>query len=161
MLKAPHEEIAGRIETLLEDNDRLRKQVQALERRLAREAAQTVDATEIAGTAVIVQRLDAPSADALREAGDGLKARYRSAVILLAAPIEGKPAFLAMATPDVAKRCSAGEIVKAVAAVAGGGGGGRPEVAQGGGTDVSKIEAALAAGQKLIEEKLQAPALSD
>jgi alanyl-tRNA synthetase len=78
--------------------------------------------------------------------------------MLLAAAIDGKPAFLAMATPDVARRVPAGEVVKAVAAVAGGGGGGRPEVAQGGGTDVSKIDAALAAGRKLIEEKLRASA---
>jgi alanyl-tRNA synthetase len=156
ILKTPHEEIGARIETLLEENDRLRKQVQALERRLAREASQNVAAGEVNGTAVVSQRVEALSANALREVGDGLKARYQSAVLLLAAAIDGKPTFLAMATPDVAKRCPAGDIVRVVAAVAGGGGGGRPEVAQGGGTDVSKIDAALAAGQKLIEEKLQA-----
>ncbi|MPZ50039.1 MAG: alanine--tRNA ligase [Dehalococcoidia bacterium] len=157
MLKAPPGELGSRIEALQEENDRLRKQLQAAERRAARDASQAVDATMIGETAVIVHRIDASSGDAMREAGDALKSRYQSAVLLLAAAIDGKPAFLAMVTPDVARKVSAGEIVKLAAGVAGGGGGGRPEVAQGGGTDVSKIEAALAAGRKLIEEKLQAP----
>jgi len=97
-----------------------------------------------------------PSADFLKETGDGLKTQLGSAVILLAGKVDGKPAFLAMSTPDVAKRIPAGDIVRVAAKEAGGGGGGRPEIAQGGGTDVGKIDAALAAARKLIEEKLGA-----
>jgi alanyl-tRNA synthetase len=59
-----------------------------------------------------------------------------------------------MATPDVAGRVSAGDIVRVAAKEAGGGGGGRPQLAQGGGTDPSKLDDALTAGRKLIEEKL-------
>ena len=62
------------------------------------------------------------------------------AVILLAAVVDDKPAFLAMAGPEVAKRCPAGDVVRAAAEAAGGGGGGRPEIAQGGGTNVTKID---------------------
>jgi alanyl-tRNA synthetase len=54
----------------------------------------------------------------------------------------------------VAQKCPAGDVVRAAAQAAGGNGGGRPESAQGGGTDPSKLEAALAAARQLIEERL-------
>jgi alanyl-tRNA synthetase len=154
LLRAPPGELGARISFLQEENERLRRQLQAAERRAAREAAQTVEAINIGDTAVIVQKVEAGSSDALREVGDGLKSRYPSAVIFLASVIDGKPAFLAMATPDVAPRVPAGDIVRVAAREAGGGGGGRPELAQGGGNDPSKLDAALEAGRKLIEEKL-------
>jgi alanyl-tRNA synthetase len=91
----------------------------------------------------------------MRDLGDGLKAKLGSAVILLGADIEGRPAFLAMSTPDVTRRVPAGDIVRAASQAAGGGGGGRPELAQGGGSDVSKIDAALQAGRELAEQKLR------
>jgi alanyl-tRNA synthetase len=72
--------------------------------------------------------------------------------------VDGKPAFLAMATPDAATRAPAGDIVRVAAKEAGGGGGGRPELAQGGGSDPARIDAALAAGRRLIEERLKAGA---
>jgi alanyl-tRNA synthetase len=59
-----------------------------------------------------------------------------------------------MVTNDLLQRLRADEVVRAAAKVAGGGGGGRPEMAQGAGKDASKIDAALEAGRKLIEEKL-------
>jgi alanyl-tRNA synthetase len=77
-----------------------------------------------------------------------------NAAILLGAVIDGKPTFLAMSTPDVASRVPAGESRAAAREAGGSGSGGRPELAQGGGTDASKLDAALAAGRKLIEEKL-------
>jgi alanyl-tRNA synthetase len=59
-----------------------------------------------------------------------------------------------MSTPDFATKCPAGDVVRAAAQAAGGNGGGRPESAQGGGTDPSKLDAALAVARKLIEERL-------
>ncbi len=165
-LRAPPAEVESRLTALREENERLRRQLQAAERRLAQAAVEAqagagrgdgAAAAERRGeTAVIVRRLDTASNDALRAAGDALKSRHQSAVILVGGEVEGKPSFVAMATADVAKRCPAGEVVRAAAQATGGGGGGRPEVAQGGGTDVSKIDAALAAGRRLIAEKLSA-----
>ncbi|HLG12163.1 MAG TPA: alanine--tRNA ligase, partial [Dehalococcoidia bacterium] len=155
-LMAPPAEIEAKVAALREENARLHRQLQTLERRAAREASQTIAATQIGETSVVVERVEAATADALREVGDGLKATHKSAIILLGAVIDDKPAFVAMSTPDVAKRCPAGEVVRAAAQAAGGNGGGRPESAQGGGTDPSKLDAALAAARKLIEEKLTA-----
>jgi alanyl-tRNA synthetase len=156
-LMAPTSEIEGRIAALRDENDRLRKQLQAMERRLARGEAEEVaaSATKIGGVSVVVSNVpDAPSPDALRDMGDGLRQKLGDSVVLLGSVIDGKPLFLAMATPDASKRVPAGDIVRAAAKEAGGGGGGRPELAQGGGTDPSKLDAGLAAGRRVIEEKL-------
>jgi alanyl-tRNA synthetase len=157
-LRAPIAEIETRVTALQSRIEELEKQLEAAERRLARDEAASIadSAVQIGDTSVLVARLDsAPNADFLRDLGDGLKQRLGNAVLLLAAVIDGKPSFLAMATPEASKRVSAGDIVRVAAKEAGGGGGGRPELAQGGGTDPSKLDAALAAGTKLIEEKLQ------
>jgi alanyl-tRNA synthetase len=158
MLRAQPGEIGARIEALQEEADTLRRKLQALERAAARdEAADLItQARSIDGVSVLAARVAADNTDYLRELGDGLKSKLGSAVILLGADIAGRPAFVAMSTPDVAKRVPAGEIVRAASQASGGGGGGRPELAQGGGTDLSKLDDAIAAGAKLAEERLRA-----
>ncbi len=156
-LLVPPAEIESRVATLKQEIEELQRSVRNLERRLARGDADSLlaSAQKVGDVNVLVARAgEAPNADFLRELGDGLKAKLGEAVLLLAATVEGKPSFLAMATPGVAKRCPAGDVVRTAAREAGGGGGGRPELAQGGGTDTGKIDAALAAAKKLIEEKL-------
>lgn len=70
---------------------------------------------------------------------------------MLGAVIGEKPAFVAVVTPDLVKKgYKAGDIVKAVAAVAGGSGGGRPDMAQAGGKDAGKLEEALQAVEKAV-----------
>ncbi|GAF69538.1 unnamed protein product, partial [marine sediment metagenome] len=69
--------------------------------------------------------------------------------------LNGRPAFMAMVTPDLVKRgLHAGHILKRVASAAGGGGGGRPEMAQGGGTDAKKLDEALGLVEPLVKESL-------
>jgi alanyl-tRNA synthetase len=119
-------------------------------------AAGATGATVAEKDNVVVERVaEAPNIDFLKTMGDSYKQRYKSAAILLGAVIDGKPAFVAMSTPDVATRVPAGDVVRAAAREAGGNGGGRPEIAQGGGVDASKLEAGLAAARKLIEERLK------
>ena len=166
-LRVPATELETRVVAMQGRVEALEKQLQAAARRLARQAAEAVlggeetetasaipAATKVGAVSVVAQHVEALNAEFLRDLGDGLKQRLGSAVMLLGAVIDDKPSFLAMATPDVAKRCPAGDIVRVASQVAGGGGGGQPELAQGGGTDPSKLDAALAAGRKLIEEKL-------
>ncbi len=157
VLQAPATEIETRVTELKEQVDDLQKVMRGMERRIARGEADSLfaSAKKIGEFNVIVARVsDASNADFLRDLGDGLKSRLGEAVILLGAKVEGKPAFLAMATPVAAKLCGAGDIVRVTAREAGGGGGGRPELAQGGGSDASKIDSALEAGRRLIETKL-------
>jgi alanyl-tRNA synthetase len=164
-LRVAHDAVEERVDAVLTETERLRRQVQQLERQIARQSASgSVSAgteagaeavPEIGGVPAVVRAVpEASSADFLRDVGDALKQRHKTAVILLGAVIDERPVFVAMSTPDVAKKCPAGDVVRAAAQAAGGNGGGRPESAQGGGTDASKLEAALAAARKLIEERL-------
>jgi alanyl-tRNA synthetase len=89
---------------------------------------------------------------ALREMGDLLRERLKSGIIVLVAVCAEKPNFVAMVTPDlVARGYNAGNIIREAAKVTGGGGGGKPDIAQAGGKDVSKIPEALAAARKMVD----------
>jgi len=82
--------------------------------------------------------------DALRNACENLRSRIGTGVVVLASSHGGKVGFVAMASKDaVARGIHCGNIVKEAAKAAGGGGGGRPDMAQAGGKDVSKIDEAL------------------
>ena len=96
-------------------------------------------------------------ADQLRAVADRIRQRLSPVVLVLAASIDGKPQFLAAASPELVDRgVHAGNIVREVAKVAGGGGGGRPDMAQAGARDASRIEDALAEGSRLVKAALQA-----
>ena len=89
--------------------------------------------------------------NALRNAGDNLKQKIDCGVIVLASSAEGKVNIVAMATADAVKcGAHAGNIIREVAKTCGGGGGGKPDSAQAGGKDASKIEEALAKVKELI-----------
>jgi alanyl-tRNA synthetase len=84
-------------------------------------------------------------AGALREMADQLRDKLAPAVILLGSPSkDGKKALLVCSvSKGLTKRFRAGDIVKAAASIVGGNGGGRPDFAQAGGPDASKIEDAV------------------
>ena len=92
----------------------------------------------------------------MREMGDLLRDRLGSAVIVLGAVMDDRPSFMAMSTKDLTARVHAGNLIKQVAAVAGGGGGGRPEMAQAGGKDASKLDEALETARRIARESLAA-----
>ena len=100
---------------------------------------------------IVAARISASDTELLRETGDFLRDKLGSAVIVLGAIMEGNPRFLAMVTPDLVKQgLHAGKIIKQVAQVTGGSGGGKPEMAQAGGKDASRIDQALKAVPGLI-----------
>jgi alanyl-tRNA synthetase len=91
----------------------------------------------------------------MREMGDLLREKLGASVIVLGAVIGERPSFLAMVSKELTSKVKAGDLIKQVAAVAGGGGGGRPDMAQAGGKDASKLDDALAIGKKLASAALQ------
>jgi alanyl-tRNA synthetase len=88
---------------------------------------------------------------------DDIKSRARSGVALLAATAGGKVTFICQVTSDLANRLHAGKIVREAAQITGGSGGGKPERAQAGGRDPSKLDEALAATRTMIGEALGRP----
>lgn len=157
-LNATPSDLERRIEALLAELEAERRRVQQLEREAGRGEADALlqAAEEIGGVRVVVARVQAANAEAMREMGDVLRERLGSAAIVLGAVIDGRPMFVAMATKDVSARVHAGNVIKQVAAVAGGGGGGRPEMAQAGGKDASKVDAALEEARRILRAALNA-----
>ncbi len=140
-------EVPARLAALQSELDDARRQLAAVERQAgAGSAERLVDlAQEVDGVRLVVGRVDAASTDALRQIGDAVRQRLGSGVIVLGAVAKEKPVFVAMVSEDlVASGLHAGKLIKDVAAVAGGGGGGRPEIAQAGGRDAARLDAALA-----------------
>ena len=86
---------------------------------------------------------------------DKLKDKLKSAAIVLAAVEGGKVTLIAGVTADLTSKLKAGELVNHVALQVGGKGGGRPDMAQAGGTDPSKLPQALASVQAWVSEKVK------
>lgn len=112
-------------------------------------------APKAGGAAVVCGVIAGAPVEQLRAAADSLRSRAGSAAVLLASDEGGKVTLLAAMTPDVvAKGVKAGELIKEIAPVVGGKGGGRPDMAQGGGPDVSKIGDAVNAARERLTGKL-------
>ncbi|HEV8533306.1 MAG TPA: alanine--tRNA ligase [Methylomirabilota bacterium] len=146
LLKIPPLELPRRLQKLLDEQKQLEKQLQQLEARLAKGRAQELAASArvIAGVPVLAARLDGLDAEGLRSVVDTLRERMSSGVILLGSATDGKVTLVASVSKDLTKRFPAGKLVQEVAPIVGGKGGGRPDLAQGGGTDASKLDQALA-----------------
>ena len=148
MLKAPPEQVPERVAALQAELTDARRRLADAERQAGAASAGDLagNAVQIAGVTVAAGRIDVESAAALRQAGDALRKRMGSGVIVLATVTNGRPQFLSMITQDLIDQgLHAGALVKEVARIAGGGGGGRPDMAQAGGKDASKVDDALAA----------------
>jgi len=155
---APRGAIMAKIDSLVSEQEALRKRVEKLERSLASAPATSrlMDgATSVDGVQVLATEVDAPSMDALRYVSDNLRKELTSGVAVLAAKVDGRPQFVAIISKDLMERgLHAGNLLKRVATVAGGGGGGRPDMAQGGGKDIAKIGEALGIVPDAVREML-------
>lgn len=147
------DKIRGLKGTLTEE----RKKTESIERKLSRDEVGDLlkQVSSVEGVNYIAARVQSKSIAALRDMGDALKDRMESGVIVLGTVYEDKPGFIAMVTRDlVEKGLHAGKIIKEVAGLTGGGGGGKPDMAQAGGKDKSKIDNALGLVEKLIRDSI-------
>ena len=132
--------------------------VKALEAKMAAAAAAKAEdlAKEIKGVKVLVQKVAVGDVAALRTLGDQLRDKTGGVVVLASVFENGKIGILAMASKElVGKGIHCGQIVKEVATLCGGGGGGRPDMAQAGGKDPEKLDAALNAAWSVIEGQIR------
>jgi len=111
-------------------------------------------AVEVKGVKVLAEALDGADARTLRETLDKLKDKLKSAAIVLGSSEGGKVSLIAGVTPDLTAKLKAGELVNFVAQQVGGKGGGRPDMAQAGGNDASKLAGALQSVKGWVEQRL-------
>ena len=155
-LAAAVDDIEDRVQRLLDERDELQRENEALQRRLSLQSADGLldSAQDVEGVAVLTARAPVSNADSLREMGDYLRDKLGSGVVVLGSVINDRPMLVAMVTTDLieAKGLNAAEIARGAAMAVGGGGGGRAEVAQAGGRDAGKLDAALALVPGLVRE---------
>jgi len=123
----------------------LEKEVTRLRQKLASGAGGdlTSSAVDVSGLKVLATVVDGADAGTLRDALDQCKSKLGSAVILLAAVEDEKIALVSGVTKDLTDRIKAGDVMREVAGRLGGKGGGRPDMAQGGGSDVAGLPEVL------------------
>ncbi len=156
LLKATPENLMKKLETMLAEQKELHKTVEQLKAKMAGAAAGDVLAgkVDVNGVSVICAKVEGDG-NSLKTLGDELKNKLPQSVIVLASVTGDKVNLVAMATEDAVKQgAHAGNIIKAAAAVCGGGGGGRPNMAQAGGKDATKVDAALEKAMEVIKEQL-------
>jgi alanyl-tRNA synthetase len=142
----------------------LQEELQAAKRELAKHTMASIadeakamlsEAETVGGVKLIVREVKGVPREALKELVDHLRAGKEPVAVLLGLVDDDKVALIAAVSKDLAgKKLHAGDCVKAAAKVAGGGGGGRPDLAEAGGKDPSKLAEALAAGRDVYRSKL-------
>ena len=161
-LKAPPAELNTRLGQLLDHIRALEKDMVALKGKLASSQgdellAQAKELPTVDGKTlkVLAATLEGADAKTLRDTLDKLKDKLKTAAIVLAAVEGGKVQLAAGVTADCIGKVKAGELVNFVAQQVGGKGGGKPDLAMAGGTDPSKLSAALASVPAWVEQQLK------
>ncbi len=113
------------------------------------------DSVAVGDAKLVTRRVSGLEKAALRGLSDSLRDRLKRGVVVLAAENDGKVQLLVSVSKDLTDRVKAGNLVKELAPIVGGGGGGRPDFAEAGGKDASKIDALLARARELVALALE------
>ncbi len=156
-MKVSPSEVAERFEGLSRQLRDREKELESMKNRFEKEKAAAIldDAAEIDGIKILTAEIEASDMNSLRQNAEMLRDKLGQSVVVLGARLDDKAGFVAFVSKELnARGLHAGEIVGQVARVAGGGGGGRPDMAQAGGKDVTKIKAALQVAQEMVSNVL-------
>ena len=145
IVKGTRQTVTDKVQQLSERNRELEKEIDRLKAKLAASAGNDLlsQVQDVDGVKLLSVKLDGADSKSLRTTLDQLKQKIGSGVIVLAAVEGEKATVIAGVTADLTARFKAGDIVQTVSAELGGKGGGRPDMAQGGGTDIAALPRAL------------------
>ena len=166
------ERIAGALNSSPEQGFEIVQRLQADAKRLGREVEQLKmkaalggggaagtasaqdDTRDVKGVKLVARRVSGLEKGALRGLSDSLRDRLGSGIVILASENEGRVGLVVSVTKDLTGRIQAGRLVKELAPIVGGGGGGRPDFAEAGGKDPSKIDELLQRAPQVVESLL-------
>jgi alanyl-tRNA synthetase len=162
-LKVRAEDLPARVNKLIDENKKLAKRAKSATSQsngtnFLDKARQLLEKAESIGTTVLViSKIDATPVEQVRAAIDMIKSKAASAAVFFGmAEGDDKVTLLAAVTDDlIPKGLKAGDLVKEIAPIVSGAGGGRPQMAQAGGKDPSKLDDALARATEIIKAKLR------
>jgi len=154
LLKASDLDVVPRIEKLVAQVKGLEKELDQFKHKLqSSQAGDAVGGAQvIEGIKVLAKRSDGMDQKDLRDFGDKLRDKLGSGILALGSVKDGKVSVIVMVSKDLTSRFHAGQIIKEMAAILGGTGGGKPDLAQSGGKDPAKLDAALEALYAIIKK---------
>ncbi len=158
VVKGNADTVAAKVAALRSENRELEKEITRLKQKLASSAGSDLTAAvvEVQGIKVLAANVEGADAKSLRDTLDQCKNKLGSAVILLSAVTGDKITLTAGVTKDLTDRVKAGDLMREFAERLGGKGGGKPDMAQGGGTDVQALPDVLKAVPEWVSSQLGA-----
>lgn len=157
-LKCSPSEVTEKIAHLQVELKSLHSENESLKSKMAQNSLGDVmnKVQEIKGVKLLAVSVPEVDMNGLRDLGDQLKEKLGEGVVVLASAKGGKVSLLSMVTDGAQKMgAHAGNLIKVIAAVVGGGGGGRPNMAQAGGKDPSKIDEAIGKAAEVLESQIK------
>jgi alanyl-tRNA synthetase len=153
MLRVAEPELVEQIEKTLAQNRALERQIEQAKQQIAQAAAAGLEqqAISLNGSKLLAARVADMDRAQMRSLADTLRNKWKSAVVILASVVDDEVAIVAAVTKDLTSKVQAGKLVGQVARDVGGKGGGRPDLAEGGGKDPSKLDAALDAVRAAVQ----------
>ena len=157
-LKTPEKDLISRVEQLGAQNKELEKEIAQLHAAASKNQVDGLldNVKEVNGVKLLACEVEAADMNSLRDMSDMFRDKLGSGVVVLGAKSESGVNLIVAATKDLTKQgIHAGNIIKEIAKVTGGGGGGRPDMAQAGGKDYTRLAEALAMAETLVAGQLK------
>ena len=157
-LKAKEDNLTQRATQLVEENKSLSRDLHEIKAKMSLQSADSIldSKIEINGVNLVTAKFEGMDMNTLRETADSLRDKLGSGVVVMANVADNKVNFIVTATKDVLEKgIHSGNIVREVAQIAGGKGGGRPNMAQAGASDVTKVEEALNYAGEVIKSQVK------
>ncbi|AKO52193.1 alanyl-tRNA synthetase [Marinobacter psychrophilus] len=157
LVKGSRESLVEKVQQTLDRNRQLEKEIDGLKAQLASLAGSDLasSAVDVAGLKVVAAEMPGADRQALMETADQLKNKLGEGVVVLASVEDGKVTLVSGVTKSATGRVKAGDIMKYLCAQLDGKGGGRPDMAQGGGNDASRLTEVLAGVAGWVEKNSQ------
>jgi len=154
LLKVSDPDIVGRVEKLMaqlkdseKELDRMKHKVQSSQAGVLVEGAKMIN-----GVRVLARRVENMNPKDLRDFGDKLRDNIKSGILALGLVNDDKVSLIVMVSKDLTSKYHAGNLIKEMATILGGTGGGKPDLAQAGGKDPDKLDAALEAIYEAVKK---------
>jgi alanyl-tRNA synthetase len=158
-LNTQRDNLPNAIAKLQEELKRSRKELESLRLKIATgdggaEGEANDNVRNAAGVKVLAKVVDDIDANGTRQLSDTLLARLKSGVVVIGRRDESKAGLIVRVSSDLTNRIKAGDIIREIAPILGGKGGGKPDMAEGGGPDVTKLQEALEAVNTFVERTM-------
>ena len=155
-LKVQPRELEETVQRIVRELKETHKKLDELQLKLAQKESSNIldEVREIEGVRVLSQKVEGLDRNRLRELADQLKNRLKSGVVVLGTHTNSKVSLVAMVTSDLTDRISAHDLIGKIASLVDGGGGGKPDMAEAGGKDPSRLSEALEETYRVVGEFL-------